>query len=116
MIDAGMYDGALGIITAIAAVKALKIKGQLQNFPRPIEVIQDQEYLTVGKSKEKFQYCLWIDKPVMEVLFSKIYVCCIYQVIAFSDEEGVRFQSTFLGSAAVAGKFSENLLSVTDKR
>ena len=69
MIDAGMYDGALGIITAIAAVKALKIKGQLNNFPRPIEVIKDQEYITVRKLKEKFQYCLLIDKAGMEILF-----------------------------------------------
>lgn len=38
VIDAGRYDGALGIVTAIAAVKALKIEGKLQQFPRPIEV------------------------------------------------------------------------------
>lgn len=73
VIDAGMYDGALGIIVAIAAVKALHVNGDLDTFPRPIEII------------------------------------------AFSDEEGVRFQSTFLGSAAIAGKFSEHLLSAVDK-
>lgn len=38
VIDAGRYDGALGIVTAIAAVKALKVEGKLQQFPRPIEV------------------------------------------------------------------------------
>lgn len=38
VIDAGKYDGALGIVTAIAAVKVLKIEGKLQQFPRPIEV------------------------------------------------------------------------------
>ncbi|KAI5055131.1 hypothetical protein GOP47_0030276 [Adiantum capillus-veneris] len=73
VIDAGMYDGAFGIIAAVAAVKALHVGGLLDTFPRPIEII------------------------------------------AFSDEEGVRFQSTFLGSAAIAGKFSEHLLSVLDK-
>ncbi|KAH7365903.1 hypothetical protein KP509_18G052300 [Ceratopteris richardii] len=73
VIDAGKYDGALGIIVAIAAVKSLHVHGLLEKFPRPIEII------------------------------------------AFSDEEGVRFQSTFLGSAAIAGKFSEHLLSVVDK-
>lgn len=73
VIDAGMYDGAFGIIAAIAAVKALHVGGHLETFPRPIEII------------------------------------------AFSDEEGVRFQSTYLGSAAIAGKFSEHLLSVVDK-
>ena len=38
VIDAGRYDGALGIVTAIAAVKVLKVEGWLQQFPRPIEV------------------------------------------------------------------------------
>lgn len=38
VIDAGRYDGALGIVTAIGAVKALRVDGKLQQFPRPIEV------------------------------------------------------------------------------
>lgn len=38
VIDAGKYDGALGIVAAIGAVKALKTEGKLQQFPRPIEV------------------------------------------------------------------------------
>lgn len=38
------------------------------------------------------------------------------QVIAFSDEEGVRFQSTFLGSAAIAGALPRSILQVSDKR
>ncbi|KAL2643548.1 hypothetical protein R1flu_011135 [Riccia fluitans] len=74
VIDAGRYDGALGIISAIAAVKALQKSGKLREYPRPIEII------------------------------------------AFSDEEGVRFQSTFLGSGAIAGTLSPNLLQVKDKR
>ncbi|KAL3696793.1 hypothetical protein R1sor_010869 [Riccia sorocarpa] len=74
VIDAGRYDGALGIISAIAAVKALQRSGKLRDYPRPIEII------------------------------------------AFSDEEGVRFQTTFLGSGAVAGTLSPHLLQVKDKR
>ncbi|KAG0589288.1 hypothetical protein M758_1G008900 [Ceratodon purpureus] len=74
VIDAGRYDGALGIVTAIAAVKALKIEGKLQQFPRPIEII------------------------------------------AFSDEEGIRFQTTFLGSSAVAGTFQPKHLKNLDAR
>lgn len=38
VIDAGKYDGALGILVAIAAVKALQKSGRLGDFPRPIEV------------------------------------------------------------------------------
>ncbi|XP_044406445.1 uncharacterized protein [Triticum aestivum] len=37
-------------------------------------------------------------------------------VIAFSDEEGVRFQTMFLGSAAVAGILLESILQLSDKR
>ncbi|AQL05237.1 metallopeptidase precursor [Zea mays] len=73
VVDAGMYDGALGIISAISALKVLKVTGKLQRLTRPVEVI------------------------------------------AFSDEEGIRFQTTFLGSAAVAGTLPESILQVSDK-
>lgn len=36
------------------------------------------------------------------------------EVIAFSEEEGVRFRSTFLGSSAVAGSFDPALLDAVD--
>lgn len=36
------------------------------------------------------------------------------EIIAFSDEEGLRFHSTFLGSSAVAGCFDPQLLSAMD--
>ncbi|VAI92405.1 unnamed protein product [Triticum turgidum subsp. durum] len=45
-----------------------------------------------------------------------IFCLVLPQVIAFSDEEGVRFQTTFLGSAAVAGILPESILQVSDKR
>lgn len=38
VVDAGMYDGALGVICAISALKALKISGKLQKLYRPVEV------------------------------------------------------------------------------
>ncbi|CAO2824204.1 unnamed protein product [Amaranthus hypochondriacus] len=37
------------------------------------------------------------------------------EVIAFCDEEGVRFQSTFLGSAAIAGILPTATLNISDK-
>ncbi|KAL0352657.1 UNVERIFIED_CONTAM: Allantoate deiminase [Sesamum angustifolium] len=70
VIDAGMFDGALGIITALSALKVLNISGMLGKLRRPVEVI------------------------------------------AFSDEEGVRFQSTFLGSAAIAGVLPVSTLHI----
>lgn len=36
------------------------------------------------------------------------------EVIAFAEEEGVRFRSTFLGSSAIAGSFDMGLLSAVD--
>ncbi|GEM81623.1 M20 family metallo-hydrolase [Vibrio superstes] len=36
-------------------------------------------------------------------------------VIAFSDEEGTRFQSTLLGSKAIAGTFEPSMLDSTDR-
>lgn len=38
-----------------------------------------------------------------------------FEVIAFAEEEGVRFKSTFLGSNAVIGQFNMDLLDITDK-
>ena len=40
----------------------------------------------------------------------------LLQVIAFSDEEGVRFHPTFLGSAALAGVLPVTALQISDKR
>ena len=37
------------------------------------------------------------------------------QLIAFSDEEGVRFHTTYLGSKVVAGSFDSSLLNKQDK-
>jgi allantoate deiminase len=37
------------------------------------------------------------------------------ELIAFSDEEGVRFHSTFLGSRVVAGSFDQSLLTKKDR-
>ncbi|WP_343587452.1 allantoate amidohydrolase [Herbaspirillum sp.] len=38
-----------------------------------------------------------------------------FEVIGFSEEEGVRFKSTFLGSNAVIGQFDMNLLDLQDR-
>ncbi len=36
------------------------------------------------------------------------------EIVAFADEEGVRFKSTFLGSSALAGSFDMSVLDQTD--
>lgn len=51
------------------------------------------------------------------VLLVSSYSCnLILQVIAFCEEEGVRFQTTFLGSGAIAGILPATTLEISDKR
>lgn len=66
VIDAGKYDGALGVLIAIAA---LEVTGPL-GFP--------------------------------------------VHVLGFSDEEGVRFHATYLGSRACVGKMDDGMLANRD--
>lgn len=113
VIDAGKYDGPLGIVAAIAAVKVLKMEGKLQQFPRPIEV---------GSA----QLCFHSRNGVMPPAASSFLAhrtsqldtdcACRIQIIAFSDEEGVRFHTTFLGSSAVAGTFKPKYLMGKDAK
>ena len=70
VIDAGKYDGALGVLTGIACVERLAREGR--RLPHAIEVI------------------------------------------GFADEEGARYDSTYLGSRAVAGCFDLTLLDRED--
>ncbi|GJX45490.1 allantoate deiminase 2, partial [Tanacetum coccineum] len=63
VVDVGLFDGALGVISAISALKMLNVTKRLRHLKHPVEVI------------------------------------------TFCDEEGVRFQSTFLGSTAKAEGF-----------
>lgn len=37
VIDAGMFDGSLGIICAVSALKVLKVSGKLGKLSRPVE-------------------------------------------------------------------------------
>ncbi len=73
--DAGKYDGALGIIVGIAALKALVLDSFTEEAPVP----------------------------------------CSLQLVAFSDEEGVRFSSTFLGSRALVGTLPYTVIKARDE-
>ncbi len=70
VLNAGKYDGRLGILSALLAIEELHRTGR--KLPFNIELI------------------------------------------AFSEEEGVRFSSPYLGSSAVAGKFDMSLLPRRD--
>jgi allantoate deiminase len=71
VVNAGKFDGPLGVLTAIDLV----------------------ENLVANKTVLPFNM----------------------EIIAFCDEEGVRFHTTYLGSRVVAGSFDERLLERTDK-
>jgi len=70
VINAGKYDGRLGILLPIAVAGAMRRAGM--RLPYPLEII------------------------------------------AYAEEEGVRFKSTFLGSRAVAGQFEPDVLQSID--
>ncbi|KAM5552266.1 hypothetical protein ABKV19_026902 [Rosa sericea] len=61
---------------------------------------------------EKATDLLTSSSVIPYLLISK---CREILVIAFSDVEGVRFQSTFIGSAAIAGILPVSALQITDK-
>ena len=68
--DAGRYDGVLGVLLGVAAVRALAMSGR--RLPFAVEVI------------------------------------------GFSEEEGIRFRASYLGSRAFTGRFDAGLLERTD--
>lgn len=68
--DAGKYDGPLGVLTALAAVQALR------GVELPFHV----------------------------------------EVVGFSDEEGVRYQTAYLGSRAMAGTLTKRDLSIVEEK
>jgi N-carbamoyl-L-amino-acid hydrolase len=70
VIDAGRYDGRLGIVLPIVCATQLRQQGEQLPFD--------------------------------------------LEIVAFADEEGVRYKSTFLGSSAIAGSFDESVLDNVD--
>jgi len=71
VIDAGRYDGNLGVVVGILAVEALKARGIALPFG--------------------------------------------LEILAFGDEEGVRFPVTLTSSAVAAGVFERSALAATDE-
>lgn len=70
VVDAGRYDGTLGVVAAILAVEELRRRGIALPFA--------------------------------------------LEVLAFGDEEGVRFPKTLIGSSTVAGALSDPMLDLAD--
>lgn len=88
VVNGGAYDGSLGIIAGIAAAKWAVITALQKRQHQPLN-FSFSELSDVRISPAEARGLL--RHPV--------------HLIAFTDEEGVRFKSTFLGSKAVAGAF-----------
>ncbi|CAK0782730.1 hypothetical protein CVIRNUC_005925 [Coccomyxa viridis] len=103
VMDAGKYDGALGIIVAIASVKASLLQAALDaRIMRPEEV-----RAAVRESADLGQ---WLGNKAHKLFTMPL------EIVAFSDEEGVRFQTTFLGSRGLTGKLvAEGMLEQEDR-
>jgi len=85
VLDAGKYDGAMGIIAGLSGIKMailseLHAQGKLEQVALP-----------AGS-----------DVHIPTDLAQGLLAVPVH-LVAFTDEEGVRFKSTFLGSRAVAG-------------
>lgn len=134
--DAGAFDGSLGIITAIAAVKAL-VATSPQCEPVATASLPDAPLsrgntaapawpassilslltrvatrapsgVATGATEElggavKESVALRDVSPCVAAFLAGAGRNVNVRVVAFTDEEGVRFQSTFLGSRALAG-------------
>ncbi|DBB01041.1 TPA: hypothetical protein ACH3X1_000941 [Trebouxia sp. C0004] len=89
--DAGQFDGALGILAGIAAVKALVIQTAMK-----AELLTNQQAESIAAGAASVLQLL--NRADVDTLFSSP-----VEVVAFCDEEGLSFQTTLLGSRALAG-------------
>ena len=67
MVDAGKFDGALGIVSAISAVKALKVNGKLDKLRRPVEV---SIFFILEIFMFNYSICKMLDRQLYSVMFS----------------------------------------------
>lgn len=101
VVDAGKYDGPLGIITAIAAVKYVVLQALMGKNQSLFEELVG---ITAGdQSRNSLQPNTLLPQSLASQLLEHP-----VHVVAFCDEEGVRFQSTFLGSRALTGAVLRN--------
>jgi allantoate deiminase/N-carbamoyl-L-amino-acid hydrolase len=105
---------AAGLATHIDAVG--NVVGVLAGGPNPRRVLTGSHYDTVINAG-KYDGRLGILLPIAvagSLRRSAIKLPYPLEIIAFAEEEGVRFNSTFFGSRAVAGRFDLNDLDRVD--
>jgi allantoate deiminase/N-carbamoyl-L-amino-acid hydrolase len=105
---------AAGLATHIDAVG--NVVGVLPGGSHPKRVLTGSHYDTVINAG-KFDGRLGILLPIVvagEIRRAGLSLPYALEIIAFAEEEGVRFGSTFLGSRAVAGRFEPADLDSVD--
>uniref|UniRef100_A0A7S3QUR7 Peptidase M20 dimerisation domain-containing protein n=1 Tax=Dunaliella tertiolecta TaxID=3047 RepID=A0A7S3QUR7_DUNTE len=101
VLDGGKYDGALGIIVGMAAIKHTVLQAAQQAGVDLAGSIQQAGAPVPEAARTAAQRTL--RAPL--------------HLVAFSDEEGIRFKSTFLGSRAVVGSLVPNgMLDAQDRQ
>jgi len=104
VLDAGAYDGALGILVALAAVKASILREGVRSG-----VVTNADILKLMTAAgdpmgDGLDGPRLLDADIVFKDYGKVpRLPKPVQVVGFSDEEGVRFHSTFLGSRGLAG-------------
>ncbi|GAX82684.1 hypothetical protein CEUSTIGMA_g10110.t1 [Chlamydomonas eustigma] len=105
VLDAGIFDGPLGIIAGIAAIK-MTVASRLTQEAEIKGISNEASWMPLDNSAD-----IAIPPEAAVGLLKRT-----VHIVAFTDEEGVRFQSTFLGSRAVAGTLIKyGMLSARDK-
>ena len=111
--DAGKFDGALGIISGISAVKTLMIEAAVRQNLIPLALIEKH----VSESERTAENRVIDLEDILGVDSRRLTLQRPIQIVGFSDEEGVRFQTTFLGSKALSGTLVESgALNKQDKK
>lgn len=102
VVDGGKYDGALGIVAGIAAVKTLLLEAAVSKGVVTAEEVEQAVAASRASGQPVELAELLYDQGQASQLISTP-----VRVIGFADEEGVRFHSTYLGSRALVGTLAD---------
>jgi allantoate deiminase len=94
VVDGGKYDGTMGVLVAVAAAKALALEASAASSSSSL-LLSDGSAWSADRLGGPD---VAVSPPPPAVLRGGG-----LRVVAFADEEGIRFRSTFLGSRALAG-------------
>lgn len=102
VVDGGKYDGALGIVAGVSAVKALLLEAAVSNgVVSAAEVERAVAEAAASGEVLDLADLLYNQAQAGRLIASPV------RVIGFADEEGVRFHSTYLGSRALVGTLAD---------